>query len=135
MAYKDKQKVSTNKISNIISQDYRWENLLLSVVAIVSAAFAVLILVDELTINQSVPFIGTYPKVFAGILLGVAIFGLGLVIWPFVRSSLSEFKKISWPKLKEYGLNVTRVLFFMILVTFVLFFFEYIIFVVQRALL
>ena len=57
MAIKDKQRVSENKLGNVISNDYRWTNIILSVIATISAAFSVLIIVGELTINDNVPVI------------------------------------------------------------------------------
>lgn len=135
MAIKDKQRVSENKLSNIIKTDYRWENILLSIVATISAAFAILIVVGELTISDNVPVIGQFPVVFGWILFAIAIFGLGLVVWPFVRSALPELKKVSWASKKDFRINVRRVFFFMIAMAFVLLFFEYIIVKIQQGLM
>lgn len=135
MAYKDKQKVSENKLSNIISTDYRVENILLALVATISAGFAMLIIVGELTISDSVPVIGQFPVVFGWALFAIAIFGLGLVVWPFVRSALPEFKRTTWANKKNFGINTVRVFFFMFLMAFVLLFFEYIIVKIQQALM
>lgn len=135
MAYKDKQKVSENKLSNIISTDYRVENILLALVATISAGFAMLIIVGELTISDSVPVIGQFPVVFGWALFAIAIFGLALVVWPFVRSALPEFKRTTWASKKNFGINTVRVFFFMFLMAFVLLFFEYIIVKIQQVLM
>ena len=68
MAIKDKQRVSENKLGNVISNDYRWTNIILSVIATISAAFSVLIIVGELTINDNVPVIGQFPVAFGWVL-------------------------------------------------------------------
>ena len=135
MAIKDKQRVSENKLGNVISNDYRWTNIILSVIATISAAFSVLIIVGELTINDNVPVIGQFPVAFGWVLFAIAIFGLGLVVWPFVRWAFPEFKRITWAGKKDYGINLVRVFFFMILMALVLFFFEYVIIKIQQGLM
>ena len=135
MAIKDKQRVSENKLGNVISNDYRWTNIVLTVIATISAAFSVLIIVGALTINDTVPVIGQFPVAFGWVLFAIAIFGLGLVVWPFVRSAFPEFTRITWAGKKEYGLNLVRVFFFMILMALVLLFFEYVIIKIQQGLM
>ncbi len=127
MAIKDKQRVSENKLSNIIKNDYKIENIILTIIATLAAAFSMLIITGEITINDNVAIIGQFPVVFGWILFGISIIGLGLVVYPFVFSAFPEIKKTSWPSKKDYLLNVTRVFVFMALMTFFLIFFDYIV--------
>ena len=125
MAIKDTlDKPKRNKLLEVLSQDYKVENILLALIAVVAMGFSVLILSGSINIRDSYPLFGTYPKAFAIILLIVSLLGLIVVLWPFFEPSIGEFKKITWAKPKELYQDLFRVLVFMIFFVFVLLFFD-----------
>ena len=131
MAIKDTlDKPKRNKLLEVLSQDYRAENIFLALVAIIAMAFSVMILSNKLNIKDSYPLIGAYPTAFAIILLCISILGLLVVLWPFFEPSIGEFRKITWARPKELYEDLFRVIVFMIFFIFVLLFFD----VICRAL-
>ena len=125
MAIKDTlDQPKRNKLLEVLSQDYRAENVLLALIAVVAMAFSVMILSNTLNVKDNYPILGAYPKVFAVILLVISTLGLLVVIWPFYEPSIGEFKKITWAKPNELYENLFRVVVFMIFFVFVLLFFD-----------
>lgn len=125
MAVKDTlDKEKKNKLLEILSTDYKTENILLALIAIVAAAFSVMILNGSLEVKDSYPILGSYPKVFAIILLCIAVLGLIVVIWPFYQPALGEFKKLTWATPHELYEDIFRVLVFMAFLIFILFFYD-----------
>lgn len=125
MAIKDTlDQPKRNKLLEVLSQDYRAENVLLALIAVVAMAFSVMILSNTLNVKDNYPILGAYPKVFAVILLVISTLGLLVVIWPFYEPSIGEFKKITWAKPKELYEDLFRVFVFMIFFVFVLLFFD-----------
>ena len=125
MAIKDTlDKPKRNKLLEVLSQDYRAENVLLALIAIVAMAFSVMILSSTLNVKDDYPLLGAYPKVFASILLVISTLGLLVVLWPFYQPSLGEFKKITWAKPHELYEDLFRVFVFMIFFVFILLFFD-----------
>ena len=125
MAIKDTlDQPKRNKLLEVLSQDYRAENVLLALIAVVAMAFSVMILSNTLNVKDNYPILGAYPKVFAVILLVISTLGLLVVIWPFYEPSIGEFKKITWAKPNELYEDLFRVVVFMIFFVFVLLFFD-----------
>ena len=125
MAIKDTlDQPKRNKLLEVLSQDYRAENIFLALIAIVAMAFSVMILSGTLNVKDNYPLLGAYPKVFAIILLIISTLGLAVVLWPFYEPSLGEFKKITWAKPKEFYEDLFRVIVFMIFLVFILLFFD-----------
>lgn len=125
MAIKDTlDQPKRNKLLEVLSQDYRAENVLLALIAVIAMAFSVMILSNTLNVKDNYPILGAYPKVFAIILLVISTLGLLVVIWPFYEPSFGEFKKITWAKPKELYEDLFRVIVFMIFFVFILLFFD-----------
>lgn len=125
MAIKDTlDQPKRNKLLEVLSQDYRAENIFLALIAIVAMAFSVMILSGTLNVKDNYPLLGAYPKVFAIILLIISTLGLAVVLWPFYEPSLGEFKKITWAKPNEFYEDLFRVIVFMIFLVFILLFFD-----------
>ncbi|MDL2292293.1 preprotein translocase subunit SecE [Acholeplasma sp. OttesenSCG-928-E16] len=126
MAIKQKEEIQQSKLKYILTKEYKWENLLLGLLAIVAMVLSVMILTGNLTIDPTFPVLGTSPgdKIFASVLLGVSLFGLVLVLYPFFAPAWPEMKKISWPKWKVFLENALKVLFFTAFLTLVLYFFD-----------
>ena len=125
MAIKDTlDQPKRNKLLEVLSQDYRAENILLALIAIIAMAFSIMILAGTLNIKDNYPILGAYPKVFAIILLVISTLGLLVVLWPFYEPSIGEFKKVTWARPKELYEDLFRVIVFMIFFVFILFFFD-----------
>jgi len=125
MAIKDTlDKPKRNKLLEVLSQDYRAENILLALIAIIAMAFSIMILAGTLNIKDNYPLLGAYPKVFAIILLVISALGLLVVLWPFYEPSVGEIKRITWATPKELYQDLFRVFVFMIFFVFILLFFD-----------
>jgi len=115
MAIKEKPDKKQNKLLEILGKEYKWENYLLLVVALIALALASMILLGELVPNVDFPIIGSYPNLFAWVLMGVSVFGLLLVLIPFLKPVYPEFTKITWATKKEFIENSIRVFVFIII--------------------
>lgn len=125
MAIKDTlDKPKRNKLIEVLSQDYRAENILLALIAIIAMAFSIMILAGTLNIKDNYPLLGAYPKVFAIILLVISALGLLVVLWPFYEPSIGEIKRITWAKPRELYQDLFRVIVFMAFFVFILLFFD-----------
>ena len=125
MAIKDTlDKPKRNKLLEVLSQDYRAENIFLALIAVIAMAFSVMILSETLNVKENYPLLGTYPKVFAIILLVISTLGLLVVLWPFYQPSFGEFRKITWARPHELYEDLFRVFVFMIFFVFILLFFD-----------
>ena len=124
MAVKVKATEKKNKMVEILTTDYPWENLLLGILASLSLALSIMILGGILSTEDGpIPIISDYPNLFAGILLGISIVGLLLVVYPFFVPAFPELKKMAWASLKTFLDAAVRVLVFVIF--FALVFFAY----------
>jgi len=124
MAIKEKNVEEKSKLLEVLTKEYRWENLLLGVLAVISAGLALMIISGNslLQINPNFPILGTEPNgtIFAWVLLVISIFGLILVIYPFFIPAVPEIKKIVWPNRPKFIDNAVRTLLFLFVITFVI---------------
>ena len=107
-----KAKPKKNRLAEVFMKDYRFEGLILLILAIVAIVLGVLILVGTLTIDANIPVLGDYPKVFAWILVGLGVVSLGLAVWPFYKPSVDEVKRVTWPTAKQFLYDSMVVLLF-----------------------
>ena len=107
-----KAKPKKNRLAEVFMKDYRFEGLILLILAIVAIVLGVLILVGTLTIDANIPVLGDYPKVFAWILVGLGVVSLGLAVWPFYKPSVEEVKRVTWPTGKQFLYDSLIVLLF-----------------------
>jgi preprotein translocase subunit SecE len=118
MAIKQKQTEQQSKLIQVLTTEYKWENLLLGILATVSAALALMIISGNslLTINSDFPILGQGNNgiIFAWVLFAISIFGLVLVIYPFFIPAIPELKKITWPTLPKFIDHAVRTLIFLI---------------------
>ena len=108
----NKAKPKKNRLAEVFMKDYRFEGLILLILAVVAIVLGVLILVNTLTIDASIPVLGDYPKVFAWILVGLGVVSLGLAVWPFYKPSVEEVKRVTWPTGKQFLYDSLIVLLF-----------------------
>lgn len=95
MAIREK-KEKKSKVLEVLRTEYKWENVVLAILASLALAFSLMIINGALVVRESFPLIGQYPKVFAWVLFGISVIGIILVISPFMVQAFPELKKISW---------------------------------------
>lgn len=105
-----------SRVLEILSKEYKYENIVLMFLAVFAIVLGALILNGTLTIGK-VFLIGSYPKVFAWLLVALGTISLLLVVWPFYKPSLLEFKRISFLKKKEFFQNVLQVFIFVVILS------------------
>jgi preprotein translocase subunit SecE len=131
MAIKEKEIEKKSKLREILMTEYRGENLVLLILAVLSAALSLIIIINKgpISIDESFPILGkrTNQLIFAWILFGISMLGVGLVAAPFVAPAVPELKKISWAKWPEFLDHSVRVLIFILLFIFVIFSFDIIV--------
>ena len=84
---KEKKK---NSALSIFSKEYKYEGLILLVLAVIAIVLGSLVLVGEyssgdsgLIVNEDIWLIGAYPALVAWILVGLGVIGVSLSVWPF----------------------------------------------------
>jgi len=131
MAIKQKQEEQKSKLLEVINTEYRWENLLLGILAIIAIGISSMIISGNtlLEINPDFPILGEGNNgiIFAWVLFGIAAFGLILVLYPFFLPALPEIKKIAWPSWPKFLDNSVRVLVFLVIITGFLLLYNFII--------
>ena len=124
MAIKEKKEGKSSKIRTILTTEYKWETYLIGVLSCVALALGLLMVTNVLTIKDTVPIIGTYPKVFQWIILGLGLIGLVLFAIPFFRPAVPEIKKLEFPTFRVFIANTTRVFIFIIVLTLLFLLYE-----------
>ncbi len=114
MAVKEKNTDKTSKILEVLKTEYKWENILLAILAALALAFSLMIVNGTLEVKESFPVIGSFPKVFAWILFGISVLGIVLVAFPFFVQALPELKKIAWADFKTSIDAITKVFIFVV---------------------
>jgi preprotein translocase subunit SecE len=121
MAIKQKSEEQKSKLIEVLTTEYKWENLLLGILATISAALALMIISGNtlLQIREDFPILGEGNNglIFAWVLFVISLFGLALVIYPFFIPALPELKKVSWPTWPKFLDNAVRVLIFLFILT------------------
>jgi preprotein translocase subunit SecE len=121
MAIKQKTVETKSKLIEVLTTEYKWENLLLGILATLSGALALMIISGNslLQINENFPVLGQGNNgiIFAWVLFAISIFGLILVIYPFFLPAIPELKKITWPSWPKFVDHSVRVLIFLFFLT------------------
>lgn len=100
---------------SVLSKEYKYENLILAFLAIFAIVLGALIVNGTLVIGENYFLIGSYPKVFAWVLIGLGAISLLLVALPFYKPSFDEAKHIKGLKKSEFLVNIARVLIFILI--------------------
>ena len=129
MAIKQRDKQEKSKLMEVLTTDYKFENVLLGFLAIASSALAMMIINKTLKIDQSFPILGTGNNgvIFAWFLLVISIVGLFLVIFPFLQAAFPEVRKIAWPTRRKFVENSAKTIVYLVVLTLVLFLFDFLI--------
>ncbi len=121
MAIKQKTVETKSKLIEVLTTEYKWENLLLGILATLSGALALMIISGNslLQINENFPILGQGNNgiIFAWVLFAISIFGLILVIYPFFLPAIPELKKITWPSFPKFVDHSVRTLIFLFILT------------------
>ena len=138
MAIKQKETEKQSKLVEILTTEYRWENLLLLVLAVLSTALSLIIIINkgQIAIDSSFPILGnrTNQLIFAWILFGISMLGIGLVAAPFIAPAIPELKRITWAKKSEFIDHSVRVILFILFFVFVILAFDIIVLALLRLL-
>ena len=128
MAIKQKQVEQKSKLLEVLTTEYKWENLLLGVLATISGALALMIITGStvLSIRENFPVLGQGNNglIFAWVLFAISVFGLILVIYPFFLPAFPELKKITWPTWPKFLDNAVRTTIFLFFLTGVILLFN-----------
>ena len=125
MAIKEKSKeVQKSKVVEILTTEYKWETYLLGFLSVVAIALGLLIFANVLTVSETTPLIGNYPKLFAWIITIVGSIGLVLFAIPLFKPAVPELKKLTWPTWRVFVANSTRVFIFIIVLAGVFLLYE-----------
>ena len=108
---KEKKQAKKGTMS-VLSKEYKYENLILAFLAVFAIVLGALIVNGALVIGKDYFLIGSYPKVFAWVLVGLGAISLLLVALPFYKPSFDEAKHIKGLKKSEFLVNIARVLIF-----------------------
>lgn len=130
MAIKKEEK--KNRVLQAIYHEWKYENLILVVLALFALELGVLLLSGDLTISSQAFLIGPYWKVFAWILVGLGAISMLLAVSSFYRPSFAEVKHITGLKKKEFFVNVLTVFVFIIIVCAVIIAYDSVIELVQN---
>ena len=131
MAVQEKEK--TNRVLQAIYHEWKYENLVLVILALFALELGVLLLTGDLTISSSAFLIGPYWKVFAWILVGLGVIALLLAVASFYRPSIAEIKHVTGLKRKEFLENVVTVFVFILVVAGLIFAYESVITLIENA--
>lgn len=127
MAIKETNVEKQSKLKEILTTEYKWENLLLGILATLSAALALMIIIGgPIEINPSFPILGKRSNalIFSWVLFGISLLGIGLVIYPFFLPAIPELRKITWGTKLQFLDHSVRVIIFVAFFTLVVFFFD-----------
>jgi preprotein translocase subunit SecE len=126
MAEKKKNEIKKSKLVEILTTEYKWENYFLAFFSLIATGLSLLLITKTLTIDPGFPVLGEeiYGNIFSWTLLVLSILGIIIIVYPFVKNSLIEVKKIEWPKWLLFLENLIRVVIFTVIITVVLFLFD-----------
>jgi preprotein translocase subunit SecE len=111
------------RIAEYLKTEHKWENYLFVFMSLVVMVLGGMILAGSLVVKDSFPLIGSHPKVFAWILMGVAFLALLYALYPFFKPAFPEFRKITWLTFPKFVGDAIRV--FLFIAIFVLLFILY----------
>lgn len=129
------QKEKKNRLVEVFTKDYKYEGLILLILAIIALVLGILVEVniqaggtasdpglcipEAKTITDGVFLISYFRELFAWILIVLGAFSIILSVWPYYKPSVYEIKRITWPNQKTMLENtVCTFIFVLIFVAF-----------------
>ena len=106
-----------HRVLDFLSKEYKGENIVMLVLALFAIVLGALIVNGTLKIDEEKFFLIGYleGKLFAWILIGLAVISLAFVVIPFFRPSFSEIKHLKGLSKVDFLLNVARTFVFILL--------------------
>ncbi|MDD5601813.1 MAG: preprotein translocase subunit SecE, partial [Candidatus Izemoplasmatales bacterium] len=118
-----------SRVMEILKKEYAFENWLLAILSPVLILYGVYILIGKFGSVNLVNVLGSsgigfidffFNTPLKRILTGVFLVLIGLLVIiylaiPFLRPSIAEMKKVSWPTSKSLAINTSRVFLFLVL--------------------
>ncbi len=130
------QKEKKNRLVEVFTKDYKYEGLILLILAVIALVLGILVEVnikaggtpsdpglcipEAKTITDGVFLISYFRELFAWILIVLGAFSIVLSVWPYYKPSVYEMKRISWTNQKTMLENTLCTFIFVII--FVAFF-------------
>lgn len=111
----NKTVVKKNRVTEAIAKEWKYENLILVVLALFAIELGVLILNGTLTISDDAPLIGGHAKLFSWILVGLGAISTILAVSSFYRPSFAEIKHVTGLSKINFVKNVFTVLIFSVI--------------------
>ncbi|XMB67604.1 hypothetical protein RI065_03505 [Mycoplasmatota bacterium zrk1] len=103
-----------NRVWEIVTKDYKYESVILTVISIVIMIISAYIINGTLTIRPSFPVLGTYPLVSAIVFFVAGFVGLVVGSWPIFKPSFKEVSRLTPPTKKTYGDHIVKVFTFIL---------------------
>ncbi len=125
MAIKEKKDDKKSKLWEILSKDYKWENYVFFLIALVVLLLGVLILDGTISISSDAVLIGSYSTAFAWILVAFGSLAIIYALFPFFQTAFPELKRITWIKGRKYFGNILRVFIFLIVLCLLFILYDY----------
>lgn len=102
-----------SRILEYLKSEHKWENYVLLFLSLFALVLGCLIINGTLNVSEDFPLIGNFPKVFAWVLIGLAILAILLSLWPFFKPAFPEIKKVTWPRGRDFLADTARVFIFL----------------------
>lgn len=110
--------IKKNRVAETAKNLWKYENLVLVVLALFAIELGVLILTKELTIDPNAFIIGEYWKAFSWGLVVIGTLSIIMGVASFYRSSFTEVKHITGLKKREFLTNTLTVIIFSLILAF-----------------
>ncbi len=119
-----KEEVKKNKIIELLKKDYPAESLILAILGVVVIVFGVYLIDGSILAisNRTEWYLAwafgndTRILIFSIVVVIVGFFAFGFAVWPFVKPSVQEMNKVSWPTGKIIKNHTLRVFGFIIFI-------------------
>ena len=95
-----------------IKEEHKWETFLFLFISLFVLDLGMLILINALTIRDDFPVLGGHSVVVGWTLVVVGALAIIYSIWPFIKPSLPEIKKVTWLTWPKFLGNAVRTFLF-----------------------
>ena len=110
------KKEKKNRLADAFTKDYKYEGLVLLVLALVALVLGIVLLKDSSWIPDN-SFLAIGNKlVFPIILIVLGVLSVMLSVWPYYKPSIDEVKRVTWPTKKTMLSNCISVFAYTIII-------------------
>ncbi|XMB86661.1 preprotein translocase subunit SecE [Mycoplasmatota bacterium WC44] len=113
-----------SKVFEILSKEYKYESVLLTVISIIIMIVSAYIMNGTLTIEPEFPVLGSFPLVTAIVFFVAGFVGLVVGSWPIFKPSFKEVKRLTPPSKKTYADHTVKVFTFILGLTAIFLIFD-----------